>query len=219
MARERSSVNTDDDAQSALRISRARKDERSAIARLLASAEVSDPLFEAATRRSERQLAKFFVAYLRANPRHGFHVDVARGPDGTVLGAALWRWQEVGRDSAVLEQIPYLARALAALGAANLVRAFRLQREFERFRPLEPHWHLPYVAVAEHAQRSSIGTSLLSHHLDRIDASVQFAYLEARTPEQVRFFQRLGYVPGGRISGRDGRHYTGMFRTPQRRGR
>lgn len=211
-------MNTDDSAHEAPSIGPALKREHSEIARILARAELATPLFEGPVR-TERQLVRFFLAYLKTHPRQEFEIHVARDIGGTLLGAALWRHQKVGRDSAVLGQLPYLARAASTIGSANLVRALRVQKEFERYRPLEPHWHLPYIAVAEHARRSSVGTALMQHHLDHLDTTVQFAYLEARNPDQVQFFQRFEFIPGGKIAGPGKRHYTGMFRTPQRRTR
>ncbi len=210
-------MNIEDSAHEAP-IGRALKREFPDIARILARAEIATPLFEAPAR-TEGQLTRFFLAYLKTHPRQEFEIHVAREAGGGVLGVALWRHHEVGRDSAVLGQLPYLARAASTLGPANLVRALRLQKEFERYRPLEPHWYLAYIAVAEHAQRSSLGTALLQHNLDHLDTTVQFAYLEARNPDQVRFFQRFGFIPGGRMSGPGMRQYTGMFRAPQRRPR
>lgn len=204
-------------AQVAPAIGDALRAELPEVARILARAEIANPLF-AAPARSESQLVRFFIAYLKTHPRREFQVHVAR-KDGALLGVALWRFQSVGRDAAVLGQLPYLARAVSNLGPANVVRALRVQKEFERFQPLEPHWYLPYIAVAKHAQRTSVGTALLQHHLERLDATVQFAYLEARNPSQVKYFERFGFIPGGKIPGLGEQHYTGMFRTPQRRTR
>ncbi|GMA28856.1 GNAT family N-acetyltransferase [Arenivirga flava] len=209
-------MNTEHSADAAPSIGGAHKRDEAVVAGLLARAELADPFFEG-TARSEKQLVRFFIAYLKTHPRQEFRIHVARDSGDTPIGVALWRHQEVGRDSAVFGQLPYLARAASSLGLANLVRALRLQKEFERFRPLEPHWYLAYIAIAEHARHSSIGTALLQHQLDHLDATTQFAYLEARNADQVRFFQRFGFSPGGKIPGLAGRHYTGMFRTPRRR--
>lgn len=195
----------------------ARRD-RAEVVALFARAAASDSMF-IGLGRSEAHRARFFLAYLKAQPIARLQVDVACDADGTLIGAALWERLDVGRDSAVLGQIPFAFHFVRALGFADSLRGVRLQRQLERHRPVEPHWYLKNVVVTEDARGTGAGSALLRHQLALLDSSGQFAYLEARTPRQQRFFERFGFVQGGSIDGRGGRRFTGMFRTPQRRQR
>ncbi len=189
--------------------------DRPAVVALFARAAAADSMF-IGLGRSEAHRARFFLAYLKAQPIARIQVDVVSDADGALIGAALWERLDVGRDSAVLGQIPFAFHFVRALGIADSLRGVLLQRRLERHRPVEPHWYLKNVVVAEHARGAGAGSALLRHQLALLDASGQFAYLEARTLRQQRFFERFGFVQGGTIDGRGGRRFTGMFRAPQR---
>jgi ribosomal protein S18 acetylase RimI-like enzyme len=183
------------------------------IVALFAQAAAFDSMF-IGLGRSEAQRSRFFRAYLKAQPIRRLKIDVACDRDGNLIGAALWERLDVGRDSAVLAQIPYMLHFVRALGIANSFRGVRLQHQLERHRPIEPHWYLKNIVVAEHERGATVGSSMLVHHLDALDRTGQFAYLEARDADQQRFFERFGFVQGGLIDGRQGRRFTGMFRNP-----
>lgn len=186
-----------------------------AIVTMFAQAAAFDSMF-IGLGRSEAHRSRFFRAYLKAQPIKRLKIDVACDEAGNPIGAALWERLDVGRDSAVLAQIPYTLHFVRALGITNSLRGVQLQHQLERHRPIEPHWYLKNIVVAEHARSTAIGTSLLEQHLDILDRTGQFAYLEARNADQQRFFERFGFVQGGRIDGRQGRRFTGMFRNPRR---
>lgn len=202
-------------ARTTVTVREATRRDRGAIVRLFAHAAAFDSMF-IGLGRSEAHRSRFFRAYLKAQPIKRLRIDVACDPDGAPVGAALWERLDVGRDSAVLAQIPYVLHFVRALGVANSFRGVRLQHRLERHRPIEPHWYLKNVVVAEHARSTAVGTSLLEHHLDELDRTGQFAYLEARDADQQRFFERFGFVQGGRIDGGQDRRFTGMFRNPGR---
>lgn len=188
------------------------------IVTLFARAAASDTMF-IGLGRSEAHRSRFFRAYLKAQPIKRLSIDLACDTDRAPIAAALWERLDVGRDSAVLGQIPYALHFVRALGIANSLRGVQLQRQLERHRPIEPHWYLKNIVVAEHARGTGVGTSLLQHRLDDLDGTGQFSYLEARTAEQQRFFERFGFVQGGLIDGKQGHRFTGMFRSPRPRRR
>jgi GNAT superfamily N-acetyltransferase len=142
-----------------------------------------------------------------------------RDETGALLGAAVWERSEVGRDSALLAQIPYAVRFLVALGPRGVLRAYRVQRALERFRPLEPHWYLMTCGVRTDAQGAGIGGDLLRHRLRLLDEEGAAAYLESTTSDDRRLFDALGFVPGAKIQGLPTARPTAMFRTPARRPR
>lgn len=193
----------------------AKRRDWAAVVALFAHAAAFDPMF-IGLGRSESHRSRFFRAYLKAQPIKRLIIDVACDTNGTPLAAAIWERLDVGRDSAVLGQIPYSLHFVRALGIANSVRGVLLQRQLERHRPIEPHWYLKNIVVVEHTRNITIGTGLLAHRLEVLDQTGQFAYLEARNTDQQRFFERFGFVQGGRIDGGQGRRFTGMFRTPGR---
>lgn len=200
-------------ARTAVAVREATRRDWGAIVGLFARAAAVDSMF-IGLGRSEAQRSRFFRAYLKAQPIRRLKIDVACGEDGSPIAAALWERLDVGRDSAVLAQIPYMLHFVRALGVANSFRGVRLQHQLERHRPIEPHWYLKNIVVAEHARDATVGSRLLEHHLDELDRTGQFAYLEARDADQQRFFERFGFVQGGRIDGGQGRRFTGMFRNP-----
>lgn len=211
-------MSDDGAATAAVTVREGTRRDRTAVVSLFARAAASDSMF-IGLGRSEAHRARFFLAYLKAQPIARLQVHVACDADGALIGAALWERLDVGRDSAVLGQIPFAFHFVRALGLLDSLRGVRLQRQLERHRPVEPHWYLKNVVVAEQARGAGAGSALLRHQLAVLDATGQFAYLEARTPRQQRLFERFGFVQGGSIDGRGGRRFTGMFRTPRRAGR
>lgn len=191
-----------------------------AVAAVLADALVDDPVYAdilAPGGDRSAALRRFLTAYLRSTPPSRLVVDQARDDDGTVIGAAVWERSEIGRDSALLAQIPYAVRFVVALGPRGVLRASRVQHALERFRPVEPHWYLMTCGVRRDAQGRGVGGTLLRHRLGRIDEDAEAAYLESTTSDDRRLFDKLGFVPGAMIQGLPTARPTAMFRTPARR--
>jgi amino acid transporter/GNAT superfamily N-acetyltransferase len=94
---------------------------------------------------------------------------------------------------AVPEPAHYLPRLEAACGPWT-DRFLALDDLFERHHPTEPHHHLAFLAVRPGRQHQGVGSMLLNHHHDRLDALGMAAYLEAATPANVGFYHRRGYV-------------------------
>jgi len=193
-----------------------------AIATVLADALVDDPVYaDILAPGGDRRVAlrRFLGAYLRSTPPSRLVVDQVRDQTGALLGAAVWERSEVGRDSALLAQIPYAVRFLVALGPRGVLRAYRVQHALERFRPVEPHWYLMTCGVRTDAQGAGVGGDLLRHRLRQLDDESAAAYLESTTSDDRRLFDQLGFVPGALIQGLPTARPTAMFRTPARRAR
>lgn len=169
---------------------RATPGEVAEIAALLTRAFVLDPvaldLFPPDRRRDAR-LKRFFALQLR-------HTYFPRGEVLTLedRGAvALVIWPNAPRLSALhqllaLQQLSLLrGRAAAAQSMARVIAASH---------PREAHAYLGTIATAPEYQRQGRGSRLIRSILTRSDALGLHCCLEASTLENVRFYERFGFV-------------------------
>lgn len=201
-------------------IERASRRDHPAVAAALASAMLADPVYAGIVLpgpHRERALRRFLAATLRSAPPAGLVIDVTRDEQRRVVGAAVWQRSDVGRDSAVLTQLPHLPAFLGAVGPRGVLRALRTQRVLEQHRPVEAHWYLFALGVRPEAQRGGRGTALLRHRLDELDAAGEAAYLESVSPRDRELLDRLGFVPGAVIQGLASARPVAMFRPHARR--
>ncbi|GGN82243.1 hypothetical protein GCM10010112_59500 [Actinoplanes lobatus] len=59
----------------------------------------------------------------------------------------------------------------------------------------QPHCYLALLAVHPDQQRRGVGSTLLRHRHDQLDATATAAYLEATGPRNRRLYARSGYQP------------------------
>jgi ribosomal protein S18 acetylase RimI-like enzyme len=85
----------------------------------------------------------------------------------------------------------------AALGPRTAVRTSRWIFSWAKRDPDEPHVHLGPFAVDAHLQGRGIGTLIMQEHCRRLDAAGEVGYLETDKPENVRFYERFGFVVVG----------------------
>jgi ribosomal protein S18 acetylase RimI-like enzyme len=156
----------------------------------LGSAFEKDPIFEwliPGESRRCKQLARFFRLELE-------HVVLP-------AGAA---WTTDGLPGASLELPPgawkmpigvQLAHGLEFMRVfgARLPRAMALITKMEHRHLREPHYYIPYVGVAPHAQGKRLGTALLHATVDRCDRDGLSAYLEATSQRNAALYERLGF--------------------------
>ena len=142
--------------------------------------------------RRERVHARMMRALLK-HARHNEPIAVYR--DGTLVAVAGALTQGDCRPRAA-QQLRY-ATTIIGLGPRTAARVSRWVRTWQEHDPDEPHVHLGPVAVDRHLQRQGIGSVLLAEHARRLDAANAFGFLETDKPENVRFYERHGYVVVG----------------------
>jgi len=92
---------------------------------------------------------------------------------------------------------------LIALGPRTATRVGSWMSTWAKHDPDEPHVHLGPLAVDAHLQGKGIGSLIMEEHCRRLDAAHQVGYLETDKPENVRFYERVGYevIGEGRVIG------------------
>lgn len=188
-------------------------DEARRCAGVVAAALLHDPVGLRAIRARHDRLCRMtslYEAELRLGAfRHG-HVDVCE-LDGEIVGVAAWVAPDAHRTLLeTLRQAPRYVHAVGPMHAASALRSLRIR---QRARPVQAHWLLADVAVAEHARGHGIGGALLEHGLDRIDGAT---YLEATTAASQRLYERHGFAVRRRIGLAPGGFPVGMWREPTR---
>jgi ribosomal protein S18 acetylase RimI-like enzyme len=86
-----------------------------------------------------------------------------------------------------------LLPALLMAGTA-VPRMTRWIGAWEKRDPGRAHSHFGPFAVDLDAQGRGIGTQLLAHYCRTMDETATFSYLETDKPENVRLYERFGYV-------------------------
>jgi ribosomal protein S18 acetylase RimI-like enzyme len=72
-------------------------------------------------------------------------------------------------------------------------RVSHWQSVWTRHDPQEHHWHLGPVGVAPDLQGRGVGTALVQHFCELMDARGAAAYLETDQTRVVRFYERFGF--------------------------
>jgi ribosomal protein S18 acetylase RimI-like enzyme len=79
-------------------------------------------------------------------------------------------------------------------GPATLLRSGRWLNAWGKRDPDERHEHLGPVAVDRHLQGQGIGSAMLAVHARDLDVAGLTGYLETDKAENVRLYERFGYV-------------------------
>ncbi|CED92690.1 GNAT family N-acetyltransferase [Actinomyces succiniciruminis] len=178
-----------------------------AVAKLLTEVFTADPLMHTIAARAPKPVAalghlhrcELTAHYLSpdASQRAGAHVDLAVADAGTpnerLLGVALWDAPAQGRHATG----PFGSEPLDGVDLDLLGGAWELvlldAAQCEAAQPPQPYWYLYMLAVAPGARGSGVGTALLRHGLERVDADGVAAHLESTTPASRRLYERLGF--------------------------
>jgi ribosomal protein S18 acetylase RimI-like enzyme len=91
------------------------------------------------------------------------------------------------------QQLRMLPTVLA-LGPRTAGRVARWLAAWSERDPDEPHSHLGPLAVDAHLQGQGIGSQILAEYTARLDAAGQLGYLETDKAENVRLYERYGFV-------------------------
>jgi hypothetical protein len=89
-------------------------------------------------------------------------------------------------------------RAIPAIVPCNAVltgyRVSKWVSEWSRKDPSTLHWHIGPVAVDPAAQQQGVGSTMLNAVCSHMDAYASVSYLEKDRTENVRFYQKFGFV-------------------------
>jgi ribosomal protein S18 acetylase RimI-like enzyme len=133
-----------------------------------------------------RVMGDFFTMLTVHAPLCG-KVDVIDDPEGGLAAAAVW----FDRTREMPEIADYDER-LAELAGEFLPNFLALDEVFDKNHPLDPHWHLAFLAVHPGQQSHGLGGALMdSTHQDLGRTP---AYLEATNEDNIRLYRRHGYA-------------------------
>ncbi|HEX7231871.1 MAG TPA: GNAT family N-acetyltransferase [Candidatus Binatia bacterium] len=125
-------------------------------------------------------------------------------------GVALWLSPGVTPDEASLMSV-----IQDTVKGATKDAIFSMFEQMDAFHPREAHWHLPLIGVDPTHRGKGIGAALLTHVLNKCDNQKLLAYLEATSPQNVRFYERHGFTPLGTIQVADSPPVVPMMRRPR----
>ncbi|WP_430788218.1 GNAT family N-acetyltransferase [Actinoplanes sp. G11-F43] len=103
--------------------------------------------------------------------------------------AAVW----FDRTGEVTEPENY-AKHLADLAGDDLPRFEHLDHQMDSSHPRDPHLHLLFLAVLPDRWGQGLGSALMDHTHNQLDADGIPAYLEATSPDNQRLYHRHGYT-------------------------
>ncbi|MEV4709607.1 GNAT family N-acetyltransferase [Actinoplanes sp. NPDC049316] len=122
------------------------------------------------------------------------HVEMIAEP-GAAMPAAAAIWYPVDADGFSFTLPDYDERLAAAVGPA-LPRFIALDQAMHDRHPAgREHDYLAFLAVQPGLQGKGLGSRLLEHHHQLLDAVGRPAYLEATGERNRRLYQRCGYSP------------------------
>jgi ribosomal protein S18 acetylase RimI-like enzyme len=176
----------------AVPIKRAAPQDAARIASIFAAAFAEDPVFDWLARQGKkrrRALERFFHWIMSRTIPHGeTWLDV----DG--LAAAAWIPPVLEPAPASwFDDLSLLPAVLRLTGVSRLARGAAMAAAMERGHPEGPCFYLAFIGVVPRAQRSGLGSALLSHALARVDAAGASAYLENSNPRNTGLYERAGF--------------------------
>jgi ribosomal protein S18 acetylase RimI-like enzyme len=190
---------------------RAGSGDEKAIARVLASAFLEDPVWSWLIPRSQpmRRLELLFGAVVRHSVVAG-HAYMTEDRNAVALWSPPGQWKL---------STPTLIRSVPAIVGAAGVRLPRLigrlnaiERHHAKQQP--EHWYLEFLATDRNAQGRGLGTALLHNCLSRFDLPV---YLESSNPRNLAFYQRSGFLVADVLEFRRGPRQWTLWGRPDRR--
>jgi GNAT superfamily N-acetyltransferase len=160
------------------------------LSEILADAFTDDPvlawLLPDESRRPEQLLRFFKLEIERRTLPHG-RIWMGDRADGALLELPSDRWELSPRDKTF--RTPVFLRIFGR----RLPQATALTAAMEKVHPTEPHYYIPYVGVAPHAQGEGLGTALVARTVARCDKEGFPAYLEATSERSAELYSRLGF--------------------------
>jgi ribosomal protein S18 acetylase RimI-like enzyme len=171
---------------------RAKDADTAPLARLLAAAFQTDPVFDWISRPGRRRavvMEEFFFWLLRTRAIPFGEVWASEGV------TAVWIPPDApASPGGFLDQLRLLPLFLRLCGLARFRRGSAMGDAMEKGHPHERHFYLAFVAVAPRLQGLGLGAAILDANLKHIDAQGVPAYLENSNPKNTRLYERLGFV-------------------------
>ncbi len=153
---------------------------------LLAQAFADDPVTLWMDPDTARHRAVFRTLLVHIHGK-GSTIDLAMR-DGQPVGAAAW--DPPGHKISTRAQLVSSWEFLRTLGPPRIGRGIKLEAEFAKHRPKEPHWYLGQIGAPPVKGGAGVGTALLQHRLEQIDGP---AYLESSNALNVPLYERFGF--------------------------
>lgn len=110
------------------------------------------------------------------------------------LGASVWLppgESEVTPERAAAAGLNGLPAAIGEEAAGRFFSALEAVEPYHRDIP--PHWYLMVVGVSPEGRGRGLGRALIQPVMDRADAAGLPCYLETAQPDNVSFYERLGF--------------------------
>lgn len=142
----------------------------------------------------QRRVEAMFRIMLERLPEQ---VIVAK-KDGQIVGVLrMMEWPYC--QMTPIQSLKILPAMISIFGGATL-RGLKLRSAWAKHDPKEPHWHVDPIGVVPELQGQGIGSQLLRHYCEHVDALSQTAYHETDRPENVPLYERFGYSVIGQES-------------------
>ncbi len=189
--------------------------DRAAVSGVLAHAFVADPalayVFPDASRRADR-LAHFFdlITATEADPAL---TDLALGPDGAPVAAAIWRAPGTWKTPAST-MFAHAWPMLRTFGTA-LPRALALQAALEAHHPATPHWYLEFAGCVPTLHGRGYGGAAIRARLAHCDAGGHAAALETAKESNLALYRSLGFEVTDSFTVPRGPMFWSMWREPR----
>lgn len=172
-----------------------REEHLSAAAAALARAFQDDPLqayvFPDPAERTARSPAHFEPLL-----RYGLLFGEVLTTEGEPLGAAVWlppdAW-EVTPERAAAAGLDELPKVLGDEAAERFFSALAMIEPCHHRDVPSSHWYLMVVGVSPEAKGQGLGRALIQPITDRADAAGLPCYLETAQPDNVAFYEHLGF--------------------------
>jgi ribosomal protein S18 acetylase RimI-like enzyme len=191
-----------------------RNDQVEGASEILAEAFFADPLFGYVLPDDSHRL-RALPSMMAVCVRYGLLYGEAYTTSGEASGTAVWIPPESGEWTEDRLARAGVAEMNEAFGEAAMAR-FNVFLEATEVRHREdapdPHWYLALLGVDPVRQRQGIGSALVRRVTDRVDAR---CYLETMTPEDVRFYRRLGFEVKSEADLPGGPRFWTMLREPR----
>ncbi|MEE4660072.1 MAG: GNAT family N-acetyltransferase [Halieaceae bacterium] len=131
-------------------------------------------------------------------------------------------WLPPGADHRVpvgARQLSLVLRLVLKRGPGVLSRLNQAQAVMEQHHPREPHYYLHAIGARRSQQGRGLGSALLKHMTQTLDAERVPAYLESSSPQNLSLYQRHGFeVTGEAPLGPGGPTLHFMWREPRETG-